>query len=451
MIEGLRGREEVGHPRPFVEQLVVLDDDPTGVQTLAGIRVLLAWDAARIVAALAGRPGVHLITNSRALTPADAGALVADTARLVLEAVPAAHLVLRGDSTLRGHLLEEYEALRGALAPDSWPVLLLVPALPSAGRVTHGGVHMIERNGESTPLDGTEYARDGVFSYSTARLLGWAEERSAGLFAAANGREIHLDELRRDGPRVVADALGELASNDRPAVLAPDAETGEDLTLIAGGYAAAIRAGVTALVRCAPAFAGILAGTTASRLVDPPLSSEGGVLLVCGSYVPATTRQLGALATARPGTLVVVEADALAGPDAEVEVEVARVTAAASAVLRREQLAVIATSRTRSEQTSGLAIGERIAAGLARIAGQVEPRPPIIIAKGGITSAVTLQTGLGVDVADVVGPVLPGVSLWHAQAGGRPLDYLVVPGNVGDDDLLVRLVDTVTRAESPGG
>jgi uncharacterized protein YgbK (DUF1537 family) len=421
----------------------VLDDDPTGVQTLAGIRVLLAWDAAKVVAALAGRPSVHLITNSRALAPAAAGALVADAARLVLGSVPNAHLVLRGDSTLRGHLREEYEAVRSAAAPDAWPVLVLVPALPSAGRVTRGGVHLIERDGASIPLDETEYARDGVFSYSTARLLGWAEERSAGLFAAANGREIHLDELRRRGASAVADALRELASDGRPAVLAPDAVNADDLALIAEGYATAIRAGVSALVRCAPAFAGVLAGTTAPRLVDPPRSSEGGVLLVCGSYVPATTRQLGAIAAARPGTLVEVDADALAGPEAEVEI--ARAAATATAMLRRERFAAIATPRTRSEQTSSLPAGQRVAAGLARIAGLVEPRPPVIIAKGGITSAVTLHTGLRVDVADVVGPVLPGVSLWHAEAGQRPLDYLVVPGNVGDDDLLVRLLDVVLR------
>ncbi len=421
----------------------MLDDDPTGVQTLAGIRVLLAWDAAKVVAALAGRPSVHLITNSRALSPAAAGALVADAARLVLESVPDAHLVLRGDSTLRGHLREEYEAVRGAAAPDAWPVLVLVPALPSAGRVTRGGVHLVERDGASIPLDETEYARDGVFSYSTARLLGWAEERSAGLFAAANGREIHLDELRRRGASAVADALRELASDGRPAVLAPDAVNADDLALIAEGYATAIRAGVSALVRCAPAFAGVLAGTTAPRLVDPPRSSEGGVLLVCGSYVPATTRQLGAIAAARPGTLVEVDADALAGPEAEVEI--ARAAATATAMLRRERFAAIATPRTRSEQTSSLAAGQRVAAGLARVAGLVEPRPPVIIAKGGITSAVTLHTGLRVDVADVVGPVLPGVSLWHAEAGQRPLDYLVVPGNVGDDDLLVRLLDAVLR------
>ena len=49
---------------------------------------------------------------------------------------------------------------------------------------------------------------------------------------------------------------------------------------------------------------------------------------------------------------------------------------------------------------------------------------------------VTLVVGFGRSEAEVLGPVLPGVSRWRAS-----LDYLVVPGNVGDERLLVDLVD----------
>jgi uncharacterized protein YgbK (DUF1537 family) len=227
-----------------------------------------------------------------------------------------------------------------------------------------------------------------------------------------------------------------------PAVLAPDAATEDDLALVAEGYAEAVRGGVPVLVRCAPAFAGVLAGTRAPGLVEPPAAAEGGVLVVCGSYVPTTTRQLEALTDAWPGTLVEVDADVLATPDAGVEVE--RAAAAASASLRRRRVAVVATPRTRSARTSSLEAGEQVAAGLARVAGLVEPRPQVVVAKGGITSAVTLRMGFGVEAADVVGPVLPGVSLWRAESAGRRLDYLVAPGNVGDDDLLVRLLGGVT-------
>ena len=68
----------------------------------------------------------------------------------------------------------------------------------------------------------------------------------------------------------------------------------------------------------------------------------------------------------------------------------------------------------------------------------------MLVAKGGITSAVTLREGVGAAEAEVIGPVEPGVSRWTARwPDGSPLDYLVVPGNVGDDELLARLVAAV--------
>ena len=429
-------------PSAAREPLVVLDDDPTGVQTLAGIRALLAWDPARVRAALAGRPSVHLITNTRALPAERVRAFVADATRAALEGVPDAAVVLRGDSTLRGHLLEEYLAVRDVVAPSGWPVLLLVPALPSAGRVTVGGVHLFDRDGRRTPLHETEYARDGVFAYSSARLLEWAQERSGGLFQATAGRELHLDVLRSGGAAAVTDALLALHSSGDPAVLAPDAETLDDLEIVAEGYRVATAGGASVTVRCAPTFAGVLAGTTAPGLVPPP-SARDGVLVICGSYVTQSTRQLSRLLAARPGSLVEADVGALAGDEPSSEIAV--LAKAVSRRLATDRLAVLATPRERPAETTSLDAGERIAAGLARVVATVSPLPSALVAKGGITAAVTLRDGIGAAEADVVGPVEPGVSLWSARwPDGGALDYLVVPGNVGDDDLLARLVDAVT-------
>lgn len=424
--------------KPFV----VLDDDPTGVQTLAGIRVLLAWDPARVRSALAGRSSVHLITNTRALPARRVTQLVAGAARAALEGRPDAAIVLRGDSTLRGHLLEEYLGVRDVVAPSGSPALLLVPALPSAGRVTVGGVHLFDRDGRRTPLHETEYARDGVFAYESARLLEWAEDRSGGLFRARAGRELHLDVLRSRGAVAVTEALLALAASGDPAVLAPDAETVDDLEVVAEGYRVAAAQGVSVIVRCAPTFAGVLAGTTAPRLVPPPAARDC-VLVVCGSYVTQSTRQLSRLLDARPGTLVEADVVALAGDDPSRAI--AELAAQVSRRLEGDGIAVLATPRERPVGTGSLDAGERIAAGLARVVAAVRPSPSLLVAKGGITSAVTLRDGVSAAEADVVGPVEPGVSLWRAHwPGGDALDYLVVPGNIGDDDLLARLVAAVT-------
>jgi uncharacterized protein YgbK (DUF1537 family) len=418
---------------------VVLDDDPTGVQTLAGIHALLAWDAAGVAAALDDRPSVHLITNARALAPEQARAVTAFAARTALAGAPGSLVVLRGDSTLRGHLLEEVEAVASIVTAGRVPPLLLVPALPSAGRVTVAGVHLIERDGCFVPLHETEYATDGVFSYRSARLLEWAEERSAGLFRADDGIELHLDDVRARGPAAVVEALQELEAVGRPAVLAPDAVTEADLELVAEGYRRAAEAGVEALVRCAPAFVGVLAGTTAAELVAAP-GTDDGMLVVCGSYVPATTAQLRVLGDERPGSLVELDPAALASAHPESEVE--RAAKAASERIQDDRLAVVSTSRVRPPGTETLDAGQRIAAGIAAVARAIDPRPSVVVTKGGITSCVTLRDGFGVAAAEVVGPVLPGVSRWRSG----DLDYLVVPGNVGGERLLADIVALVLGA-----
>jgi uncharacterized protein YgbK (DUF1537 family) len=415
---------------------VVLDDDPTGVQTLAGIRVLLGWRPGDVAAALAERPSVHLITNARAEAPEGAKAVTASAARAAIADAPDAVVVLRGDSTLRGHLLEEIEAVASVVSAGRIAPLLLVPALPSAGRVTVGGVHMIERDGRRVPLHETEYAADGPFAYRSSRLLEWAEERSAGLLRVGDGHELGLDELRARGPEVVAEALAQLAAAGRPAVLAPDAERESDLELVAAGYRQALASGTRALVRCAPAFAGVLARTTAPALVPAP-GTDDGVLVVCGSYLPATTAQLHALVDEHPGSPVEVDPVALASAHPEPEIE--RAARAASERLQDGGLAVVSTPRVRPRGTETLPAGERIAAGLAAVARATEPRPRVVVAKGGITSFVTLRDGFGITAAEVLGPVLPGVSRWRAGE----LDYLVVPGNVGDERLLADIVALV--------
>jgi uncharacterized protein YgbK (DUF1537 family) len=422
-------------PRALDRPLVVLDDDPTGAQLLASVPVLLEWDRRRIARALAERPSVHLLTNSRALSGARARAVVSAAAQAVAAAVPDAVTVLRGDSTLRGHVLDEYLGLCDAAPAQSAPPLLLVPALPSAGRVTLNGVHLIERDGERMPLDRTEYAADGVFAYISSRLVEWAEERSGGFFRARDGVELGLDELRAArGPERLADALVALAGAPRAAVCVPDAESLEDLEIIAAGLALALENGVRAAVRCAPAFVGVLSGTTADRTVAPPAADR--VLVVCGSHVSSTTAQLERLEEDRPGTLVTADLAALAS-DTGVEIE--RVAAAARQLLADGVLAVVATPRERVD----LSMDERehVDRNLARVVSLVAPLADVVVAKGGITSAFTLREGLGADEAEVVGPLLPGVSLWRAKgADGRSVEYVVVPGNVGTRDLLADLV-----------
>jgi uncharacterized protein YgbK (DUF1537 family) len=419
--------------------IAVLDDDPTGTQLLADVPVLLNWSRGALLRLLSEASVVHILTNTRALDGAAARHVVAETAVLAREAASSVDIVLRGDSTLRAHLVEEYEAARTPVFGVVPPVHLLVPALPSAGRVTLAGEQLIRLgDGRTISLAETEYARDGVFSYSTSKLLMWAEERSHGLFRARDGVGFPLQSLRAgEGADELAERLGELSAHGRPCVCAPDAFDMADVELIVKAYGLARERGARVLARGAPAFVGALSKKLASTFVEAPQASRGAVV-ICGSYVPTTTRQLIALRRARADArFFEVSVEALLAGD---ESEIRGVATDASAVVRRGGIVVVATPRIRAPGNASAETGGRIARALADLVRRIEPAPGVLITKGGITSAVVIRDGLGADEAVVVGPILPGVSLWRLRDGRA---CVVVPGNVGDDSLLVDLVSRI--------
>jgi uncharacterized protein YgbK (DUF1537 family) len=421
--------------------LIVLDDDPTGAQAQAGVPVALEWGSELLAEVAARRPpAVHLLTNTRALSADRAQAVTGEAATAAATAFPGSRIVLRGDSTLRAHLLPEYVGLRDAVHPGRTPVLMLVPALPAAGRVTEGGVHYLEQDGKRTPLQHTEYARDPDFAYTSARLLDWAQERSGGFFPAADGREVGLEQLRGEGAGAVAGALLELCERRAPAVLALDSTKDSDLELVAAGLREAERAGADVLVRSAPAFVGVLSGARAKGY--EPLPSAVSLLVLCGSHVPRSTQQLQALTRRRPDSVVWVRPERLL--DSGGEDEIATAVAAVAERLAGGGLAVVATTRTVLASEHQLQAGAVIASGLAAILASVREHADVVVSKGGITSAVNLREGLKSALAEVRGPVRDGISLWSVDTPERAgLPFVVFPGNVGGEEDLAELVEAI--------
>lgn len=421
----------------LAERYVVLDDDPTGTQSVHDVPVFLSWSPDPLRAALESSASVHLLTNARALSADDAERVTYDAACTALAADPGVRLVLRGDSTLRGHLLPEYRAADRAASDGRPHVLMLVPALPAAGRVTRDGVHYAG----SLPVHETDYARDGVFSYRSSRLLEWAQERTNGLLAANRGVEVPLHELRRTGADAVLEAVRGAAER-APAVVAPDVVTLDDLELIAEGARRAYAEHLPLLVRGAPAFAGVLTKTTATEFVSPP-HTDDGLFVVCGSYVARTTAQLEYLYARRGVAPVELVVEKLLDGDESAAGEITRAARAVDERLKADGIAVLATPRERPARAQNLTAGQRIAEGLARVVPRVAHLPSVILTKGGITSHVTVADGLGCDRAYVAGPIATGVALWRIVAGQRELGCLIFPGNVGDDDHLATVVSLV--------
>jgi uncharacterized protein YgbK (DUF1537 family) len=410
----------------------VLDDDPTGTQSASGVTVLLDWDTAAIVAALRDQRGVYLQTNSRAIAPPGAVALARRTRDQLREAereigrpiLP----VLRGDSTLRGHVFAESDVFAGETG-----CVLFVPAFPQGGRTTIGSVHRVVIDGVDTPVGETEFARDPVYGYRSSNLVDYVREKGD-----RRGIPIALDDLRAGGGRSVEAAL--LAAGPGEFVL-PDVATDEDIKLIHLGLRRALDSRDDIVVRCAATLAAICAGCPSSRYLDRPLvATRPGVLIVCGSHTAAATAQLAELVDRLGRQPVVVATDAaLADP-------VAAGREAAAGLrdqLRGHGVAVLSSERVRRGEHDSLAHGELIVRALTTAAAEAAGEVGTVVSKGGITSAEIARTALGATRARVRGQLAAGISVWDYDDGTV---QVIVPGNVGGRDTLVDVIDALTAS-----
>lgn len=425
--------------------LVVLDDDPTGTQTVHSLPVLTRWDVDVLAAELAAkRPCFYILTNSRSLPGPAAAALNREIGQNLRAASQRAgrsfSVVSRSDSTLRGHFPGEVDALAETLET---PVdgRLIIPFFLEGGRYTLADVHWVAEGEELIPAAQTPYAADKAFGYRESNLKNWVEEKTAGRVQASAVASISLNDLRLGGPDAAQQKLMALEPGQ---VCIVNAASYRDVEAFVLGLLGAEAAGRNFLYRTAASFVQVRAGLSPRPLLtaeDLALPEEGAGLFVVGSYVPKTTAQLHEL-LAQP-QIAALEVDVQALLDTRRAGQLAATVQAAEEALSRQQTAVIYTSRelvSSDDAFRSLDIGAQVSAALVEIVQRIRIRPRYLIAKGGITSSDVATRGLSLQRADVLGQVLPGIPVWRTGPESRwpGLVYVVFPGNVGGDDALVQ-------------
>jgi uncharacterized protein YgbK (DUF1537 family) len=426
-------------------KVVVLDDDPTGTQTVHGIPVLTEWSEATLRAELQQTgPGFYLLTNSRAFPVEEACRInreIGDRlSRVAAELRQDFIVVSRGDSTLRGHFPDEVEALGVALtAGRGRPPILLCPQFEAGGRYTIGDVHYVAEGDRFVPAAQTPFARDAVFGYHSSNLREWVVEKSRGRIGAEQITSLALADIRAHGPQGIAPQL--LLADG--AVCIANAAGARDLEVIVLAALLAEARGTRTIYRTAASFVATRMGLAPRPLLtgrDLAATGGAGGLVVVGSYVPKSTEQLSRLLGAggvAPVELVVN--DVLNGTTARTAMSDAVRTVNEHLTAGRDT--VLFTSRplvTGADAAENLGIGQRVSNALVEIVTRLEVRPRYLIAKGGITSSDLATRGLGVKRTPVLGQILPGVPVWELGPETKfpGLPYVVFPGNVGGPEAL---------------
>jgi uncharacterized protein YgbK (DUF1537 family) len=438
-------------------RLAVLDDDPTGSQTVHGIEVVTVFEPDELAAGLAEVGSTcFIMTNTRSLSEVDAVGLNTRIGRTLFELAARLEapvdVVSRGDSTLRGHVIAEVrglDAVRREATGRGFDGVLLAPAYFEAGRFTAGDVHWARVGSDVLPVSETEFARDATFGYAASDLRDFVAEKSGGTIGPDEVASITLDDLRLGGPARAAEVLAGMTGGGFVVVNAVEYA---DLEVVVLGLLEAEAAGGSFLCRTGPSFVQVLAG------LDPrdPLGASdiwaagrpgGHGLVVVGSHVGLTSRQV-AVARDRGG-LAEVELDVAAVADpARRDGHVAEAARLVVSALDHADVLLVTSRDLRRgrDAAESLEISRQVSAAVTEVVRGVLPaRPAWVVAKGGVTSHDVAVRGLGIRRATVLGQLFPGlVSVLRPldaapEAVGMP--YVVFAGNVGDETTLASVID----------
>ncbi|XP_061952779.1 uncharacterized protein LOC133675427 [Populus nigra] len=433
--------------------LVVLDDDPTGTQTVHDIEVLTEWSVESLVEQFRKKPKCFFIlTNSRSLSSEKASALIKDICGNLSIAAKSVEnidytVVLRGDSTLRGHFPEEADAAVSLLGEmDAW---IICPFFLQGGRYTIKDIHYVADSDWLVPAGDTEFARDASFGYKSSNLREWVEEKTRGRIPASSVSSISINLLRKGGPDAVCDTLCNLQKGSTCIV---NAASDRDMAVFSAGMIQAELRGKSFLCRTAASFVSTRIGIIPKAPILPKdlgINKERkGGLIVVGSYVPKTTKQVEELKLQCGQFLkkLEVSVDKIAMKSLEErEEEINRVAEMANLFLGACKDTLIMTSReliTGKTSSESLEINFKVSSALVEIVRRISTRPRYILAKGGITSSDLATKALEAKCAKVVGQALAGIPLWQLGPESRHpgVPYIVFPGNVGDSKALADVV-----------
>lgn len=444
----------------FHRKIVVLDDDPTGVQTVHDISVYTDWEEESLLRGMQEEGNMFFVlTNSRSFTKEETARehmlLAERTVKAAKQCSKEVLFLSRGDSTLRGHYPLEPEVIKEALE-NSLNVRMsgqvLCPYFKEGGRYTINSIHYVKEGEFLIPAGGTEFAADKTFGYSASHLGEYAEEKSYGIYTKEKSIYITLPMLRAEEYEEITKLLLG-AEGFQPIIV--DAVSEADVEIFATCLLRAIKQGKEFVIRCAAAVPKVLGNVSNKPLLSGEELVEGssyGGIIIIGSHVKKTSLQLEELQRTEAPTAFLEFQVNTCLQEGGLERETQRMITLAEEAMAEGKTAVVYTSRKllAPEGMSGeemLKLSVRISDALTGVVSGLNKKPGFIVAKGGITSSDVGTKALQVKKALVLGQVKPGIPVWKTGEESKfpGLSYLIFPGNVGEISTLREIVELCSQ------
>ncbi|WP_026565015.1 four-carbon acid sugar kinase family protein [Bacillus sp. UNC41MFS5] len=442
------------------KKIIVLDDDPTGVQTVHGVSVYTDWSLESIDKGFQEDNSMFFIlTNSRGFTAAETTKAHQEIAANIVEAAKRNNrqftIISRGDSTLRGHYPLETQVLKETVEASSdnrFDGEVILPFFKEGGRFTIDNIHFVQYDEYLVPAGETEFAKDRTFGYTKSHLGEWAEEKSNGEYQAENMTYISLESLRALDIDTIEQQLLKVEDFNKVIVNAVDYA---DVKIFTIALIRAMNKGKNFMFRSAAALTKVIGGVSDKNLLtrEEIMSedSNNGGLVIIGSHVKKTTEQFEELKKSDAVEFIEFNVHLVLEPE-KFEKELDRVIQTTNQLIVEGKNVAVYTRRERldlgeDKKEEELKLSVKISDAVTSIVKRLEVRPSYIIAKGGITSSDIGTNGLEVKRATVAGQIRPGIPVWTTGSESKfpGISYVIFPGNVGTKTDLREVVEMLSK------
>ena len=441
------------------KKIVVLDDDPTGVQTVHDIHVYTNWDHDSIKAGFEEENNLfYVMTNSRGFTAEQTTKAHHEIAAVVDQVAKETGreyiFISRSDSTLRGHYPLETELLKADYEKYTGKQIdgeIMCPFFKEGGRFTIGNVHCVKYGDELVNACETEFAKDKTFGYKAASMPAYVEEKTGGAYKAENVTCISLEDIHDMAYDKIEAQLMAVKDFNKIVVNAVDYA---DLKVFCVALYRAMAKGKVFMFRTAAAIVKVMGGVSDQPLLTRAQmvvkETDNGGIIVVGSHTNKTTAQVEELK--KLTDIEFIELDATLVRDEEAfENEVRRCLAKEEECIRSGKTVCCYTTRALITADTGdkedeLRLSVRISDAVQSLVGRLTVTPAFVIAKGGITSSDVGTKALAVKRANVLGQIRPGIPVWQTGEESKfpQTPYVIFPGNVGENTTLREAVEVLT-------
>lgn len=445
----------------FQKKIIVLDDDPTGTQTVHDVPVYTSWSVENIEEIFKSDDKLcFILTNSRSFSQKK----TEDAHREIAESLLASSqkynrdfiLISRGDSTLRGHYPLETSVLADSLREQQNICgEVICPVFFEGGRITTDDIHYLIVDDQPIPVGETEFAKDKTFGFSSSNLKEYVYEKSNGKTLVSQCLSIENADLKTGNIENVKRVLeGSEASNK----IIVNATNYYELKVFALALFQVMNNGRCFLFRSAASLPKILGNIADKEYLKKEeaidINNRNGGLIIVGSHVNISTQQLARLKESNLN-LYFEEFDInCKDSNDSYDQEIQRIIANVNREIKSGITAVIYTSRKiidtgNMDKEAILKLSVNISTALIQVVKTLSVQPKYIIAKGGITSSDIATKGLGIKYAKVLGQIDAGIPVWLTDEKSKftGLPYIIFPGNVGTKETLYKIVSKLEEGE----